>query len=441
MLTQEKLLRIYSFIKDNLYLCSSDMKIGKESFNSNLLFGLLTSINKGKQLVMGEYGGGKTTSSEYLLSMVYGIPRRVMVSSTLKGQPELTHEKVAGRLNLGELNQGNEKVIWSYFVTLEPKIIDEFNRIPESKQNLLLEGADRGNWQYLNDMVSNGDFSMFATINYKDSGNVRIVEAAVDRFEIAVESRFPTVNNIRLIRNRTGGKSSIGGVLENSSIEKKMYDVMLQDKPYPEKRKELRALQEDFKKVVESRTKLELISEAELSSILKEMNKIPFSKDANLFLDLVTAELYSCMMFGQKRSNEGCIENCHYQTLLCGKKTNCDSVRSTFAEKKYAQSLAWLFGDSEVNTSHLSTVMPYVLWHKMKFTDAHVKDYKKDVRDDPLQLYVTKKAVHDMFQRFSKLKDAQSQMYDLMVQDKIAEAKKLASDVDHPVFYEYLKID
>jgi len=441
MLNQEKLLRMYSYIKDNLYLCHSDMNIGKDSFNSNLLFGLLTSVNKGKQLVMGEYGGGKTTSSEYLLSMIYGIPRRVLQSSTLKGQAEITSEKTIGRPDLGALNNGDEKVIWSYFVTLEPKIIDEFNRIPESKQNMLLEGADRGNWQYLNDMVSNGDFAMFATINYKDSGNNRIVEAAVDRFEVAVESRFPTVNNIRRIRSQFLGKSSAGGLLEDPATEQKMYDVMLQDKPYSEKRKELRVLQDDFRKLVESRTKLELLSEADLVQIMNEIQHIPLSKDSILFLDLVTAEMYSCMMFGQKRSNEGCAESCHYQNLLCGRKTNCDSVRTTFSEKKYAQSFAWLLGDKEVTNQHLSVVMPYVLWHKMKFTDNHMKGYKKDQRDDPFQLYVTKKAVGDLLQRFSKLRDAQSQMYDLMLADKIADAKKLAADVDHPVFHEYLKIE
>ena len=76
------------------------------------------------------------------------------------------------------------------------------------------------------------------------------------------------------------------------------------------------------------------------------------------------------MMFGQKRSNEECIPNCHYQNLLCGKKRNCDSVRNQFSEIKYARSLAWLFGDSEVKTKHIVTMLPYLLWHKMSFVES-----------------------------------------------------------------------
>lgn len=437
MLKQEKLLRIYDYIKDNLYLCNCDLCIGRDYFNSTLLFGLLTSVNKGKQLLMGEYGGGKTTSSEHLLSIIYGIPQRVLVSSTIKGNSELTLEKLTGRLNFGYLNQGVEKVIWSLFVTLEPKIIDEFNRIPEAKQNLLLEGIDRGNWQYLNEMIPTGDFSLFATINYKDSGNTRLVEAALDRFELAVESRHPGVNNSRLIRYKQGRNAM---VTSEPVIEEEMYKVMLSDDHYSEKKKKIRVLQDKFKKVLRSRTGMELLSGEELEEVNNEIRRMPLSKEADLFLDLVVAELYSCVMFGQKRGNEECLRNCHYQNLLCGKKKNCDSVRNQFAELKYAKSLAWLFGDSEVSSKHIVLVLPYVLWHKLSFAESYANKFVNDIRKDPLQLYITKKAVDELVNRFSKLKDEQYKMIQLLRSNKFDEAKKLAQEVDHPVFHEYLNL-
>jgi len=437
MLKQEKMLRIYNFIKDNLYFCNGDLHIGRDYFNSTLLFGTLTCLNKGKQLLMGEYGGGKTTSSEHLLSIIYGIPQRVLVSSTIKGNPELTLEKIIGRLNFGQLNQGVEEVIWSLFVILEPKIIDEFNRIPEAKQNLLLEGMDRGNWQYLNEMITTGDVPLFATINYKDSGNVRLVEAVIDRFELAVESRYPGVNNARLIRHNYTSKN---GITSHPLIEKEMYKVMLSQKPYGETRKEMHVLQDTFKKELESRTGLELLSAQELEEINDEIKSIPLSKEADLFLDLVASELYSCMMFGQKRSNEECIPNCHYQNLLCGKKRNCDSVRNQFSEIKYARSLAWLFGDSEVKTKHIVTMLPYLLWHKMSFVESYANKFVKDTRNDPLQLHITKAAVNELVNRFSKLKNDQYRMAKLVKANKIDEAMNLAKEVDHPVFYEYMNI-
>jgi hypothetical protein len=373
--------------------------------------------------------------------MMYGIPRRVLLSSTLKGTPEITQEKALGRPDLGKLNQGIEDVIWSYFVLLEPKIIDEFNRIPETKQNLLLEGMDRGNWQYLNEMITCGDVPIFATINYKDSGNTRLVEAVVDRFEVAVESKHPRVNNMRLIRHNYANKSLNDKILEDKEVEAKMYEVMRSSKPYADIRKELNELQDSFRKTVEKRTGLELISAKEIDEIEHEIKKLPMSKEADLFLDMIVSEMYSCSMFGQKRSNEACVSSCHYQELLCGKKTNCDSVRTSFSEVKYSKSLAWLLGDKQVDTKHIATVLPYLLWHKMRFVDNYMNEFKEDQRDDPLQLHVTKKAVNDLMQRFSKMKDAQEKMYDLMAADKLKEAKELADKADHPVFHDYLRID
>jgi hypothetical protein len=440
MLKQEKLLRIYDYIKDNLYFCHKDMEIGKYEFNSNLLFGLLTSVNKGKQLSMGEYGIGKTTSSEYLLSFVYGIPRGVLVSSTVRGNPEITLDRFIGRPNLGELNEGREKVIWSLFVTLEPKIVDEFNRIPESKQNMFLDGMDRGNWQYLNDIVKNGDFSMFATINYKDGGNNSIVEAAVDRFEIAVESKHPGVNNMRLMRQLRRDKSSSADIVEDEAIEKAMYDVMLKDIPYADKKKEISPIRKSFRDVLHKKTGLEMFTDEELSDTLGEIRDIPLSKDADLMMDFVISEMYSCMMKGQKRSIEACNVKCHYQNLACGKKVNSDSVRSQFAEMRYAKSLAWLLGDSEVSKQVLATVLPYNIWHKMRFHAAYTKDMAEATRTDPLQLYATKQLMSEITQRFGKYKPQQQRMFALMEKQNFAEAEKLAKEADHPVFYDYLRI-
>lgn len=455
-LKQEKLLRIYDYIKSNLYLCYSNLQVGTFKFNSTLLLGLLTSVNKGKQLLMGEYGGGKTTSAEVLLSMIYGVPTSVMTSCSLKGHSELTQEKMTARLDLGQLNQGNEKPIWSYFVLLEPKIVDELNRIPESKQNLLLEGMDRGNWQYLNEMVRLGEVPIFSTINYKDSGNTRIVEALIDRFEVSDESKFPGVNPIRVVRHHHVRNSYSGSLLSHRETEDKLYAIMKSDNPYDEKKKEMIPVQEAFKKIVEKRTGLELLTHEELEECYEEIKNVPISQEADRLLDFIVAELYSCMMFGQKRSNEPCIEGCHYQHLMCGKKTNCDSVRNTFAENKYTQALAWLLGEKEVEVKHVATILPFVLNHKTRFTQNYVDAFKKDRRkeSDPLQMYVTKRAVADMVQRWSKLKDAQESMFRLMqefadnerinpaiAKSKLAEAQKLAREVDHPVFHEYLKVE
>jgi MoxR-like ATPase len=128
---RRKIRDIYGFIQDNLYLNRPDMRVGEESFNSALLFSLLTALNRGKQLIIGEPGLGKTTSAEYVAAMTYRLPLGLIWASEVSGHPEQTEEKIIGRPDLGRLNQGEEVVVWSYLAQLPIKIVDEINRLPE----------------------------------------------------------------------------------------------------------------------------------------------------------------------------------------------------------------------------------------------------------------------------------------------------------------------
>ncbi len=42
--------------------------------------------------------------------------------------------------------------------------------LPETKQSMILDGVDRGNWEYLNEMIINEEYCLFATANYQDGG-------------------------------------------------------------------------------------------------------------------------------------------------------------------------------------------------------------------------------------------------------------------------------
>ena len=46
---REKIMGIYDKIKEDLYLCRNDLEVYGASYNSALLFGTLTEINKGNQ--------------------------------------------------------------------------------------------------------------------------------------------------------------------------------------------------------------------------------------------------------------------------------------------------------------------------------------------------------------------------------------------------------
>jgi len=136
---------IYAYIRDNYYLNRPDLRIKGEEFNAALLFSLLVGLFQGKALIIGEPGLGKTTSVEYMGALLYRLPLGTIWRGEISGHPEQTEEKIIGRPDLGKLSKGKEVVVWSHFSLLPVKIVDEINRLPETKQSLILDGVDRGN--------------------------------------------------------------------------------------------------------------------------------------------------------------------------------------------------------------------------------------------------------------------------------------------------------
>ena len=179
---QDKVRGLYDRIGSEFYLSRDDFEANGERFNSVLLMGTLTELNKGNMLLFGEYGGGKTTSAEYLQSVFNGLPLDLVKRVAIRGNPQLTEEKMVGRPHYGKMHQGQEDVVWQHFVLVGPKIFDEFNRIPESNQAVVLNGVDRGEWNYLNDFVSTGPQPFFAICNYADKGNNGLIPPILDQY-------------------------------------------------------------------------------------------------------------------------------------------------------------------------------------------------------------------------------------------------------------------
>lgn len=69
---------LYGYINDNLYLNRTDMEINGRRFNAALLLCLMTAIGRGKALIIGEPGLGKTTSAEWVSALLYRIPLGVV---------------------------------------------------------------------------------------------------------------------------------------------------------------------------------------------------------------------------------------------------------------------------------------------------------------------------------------------------------------------------
>lgn len=422
---------IYDYVQNHLYFGRPDLEVKGRRFNSALLFTLLTSLNCGKQIIIGEPGLGKTTSAEYVCCLIYRVPLATVWTAEVAGHPEQTEEKIIGRPDLGKLSQGEEVVVWSHFVLLPVKIVDEMNRLPETKQSIILDGVDRGNWGYLNESIINPEYSLFATANYQDKGTSTVIAPLLDRFDVMVESKHPGANFAFLV----GKKGRDGLVLRDEASEEAFRQALCSRLPHRQRLERIEELGSAFAQALAQKHGIPSLSREDREEIRAQCEGIRFDLDANAFLRVVLAELSFCFCFGQKRSQEGCLDTCHFTGYLCRAVRNCISNRFPLSVRIYAQSLAWLLGDSVVDLEHVRTILPYALAHRIQWKEEVVAQRERDIRVDPLPIYLAKQAVADVHRRYAEqawlIKDA------LAVASRIAEGEAIEPvQGDHPLFWE-----
>jgi MoxR-like ATPase len=392
---------------------------------------LLTGLAQGKELIIGEPGLGKTTSAEYISSLLYRFPLGTIWAGEVSGHPEQTEEKIIGRPDLGKLNQGEEFVVWSHFALLPVKIVDEINRLPETKQSLILDGVDRGHWGYLNEAVINPEYCLFATANYQDRATHTIIAPLIDRFDVMVESKYPGPNLAYMI----GTESGSGDVLRHEMLEEEFKHVLNERRPYRQRMERIAGLCERFGEALQRDAGIQSLSHADRQAIRYQQEAIAFDPDANAFLRLVLAELSFCSRFGQKRSIEGCEQGCHFTEYLCHAVRNCISNRFPMSVRTFARMFAWFLGEEKVNLQHLGVVLPYTLAHRIQWKDRAVAQREKEMRRDALEIYMAERAVREMQRRYleqgPEIKEA------LALACRIVEGDDLEPiRGDHPLYWE-----
>ncbi len=424
---QKKTRDILAFIQDHLYFNRPDLDVKGERHNAALLFGLLTGLVGGKELIVGEPGLGKTTSAEYLGALLYRLPLGAIWEGEVSGHPEQTEEKIVGRPNLGQLNQGIEEVVWSAFSLLPVKIVDEINRLPETKQSMILDGVDRGNWNYLNQVVSNPEYCLFATANYQDRGTNTIVAPLLDRFDVMVESRHPGPNISWMI----GREEPTYRQLRDPEHEAALRACL----KGPNRTAEIESVCKAYGAAIKSRLGAPSLSREDRTAIRSTAEQIPFDEDASALIRTFLAELSFCCKYGQKRSNEICGEGCHYTGYLCYETRNCPSNRLPMSIRRYAQALAWLLGDQQVTVQHLRTILPYTIAHRIQWRDDLDATEEAERRTDTLPIHRAKEAVHNVFRRYTEQSDRIKSA--MAIAFRIYEGEK-AEPIrgDHPIYSE-----
>jgi Mg-chelatase subunit ChlI len=261
---------------------------------------------------------------------------------------------------------------------------------------LILDGVERGKWEYLNQGLLNDEFCLFATANYQDQGTNTLIPPLLDRFDILVESRHPGANLAYLI-----GQSAVRDtVLRHAASEEAFLEALRSTSNGQLGPSSLEPLHRRFAKVLRQRCGVTALSHAERQTIRQEMAALEVDLAASAFLRMVLAELSFCCKYGQKRSSEVCDEGCHYTGYLCYEVRNCASNRLPSALHRYAQALAWWLGDARVEVEHLRTILPYALAHRTQWRESYLVTRERERRREPLLLHAARQATAAVFRRF-----------------------------------------
>jgi len=227
-------------------------------------------------------------------------------------------------------------------------------------------------------------------------------------------------------------------VLRHPKFEKDLYRILKSKIAYEKKIPKMEEVCNAFGDYVEETVGVKPLKREDRDRIRDEMQALDLDLDASAFSRMLLAELSFCDRYGQKRIVENCEEGCHYTGYLCRQIRNCASNRLPTSIKLFAQGLAWLLGDSQIDIEHVKTVMPFALSHRIQWKDEVLSQKERAKRDDPFQIFLAKEAVKTVSQRYREqsdyLKDA------LALGSKIFQGEPLEPlEGDHPIYTEIKK--
>jgi len=334
--------------KEKIFLHTKFLEIDtpKGAFRIPLVSGLVllnALVGNGAMLLWGGYGYGKTMLIKYLGRLLTGMPIEEIEASILRANPQLIEEKIVGRLHLGKLiKEGEEDVVWRRFVKSFWKIIDEINRLSPSAQDVILSLLGEGIVKYFDSVYVSKRYVLYATLNPRDVGTFPLGMPLLDRFGIAVVIKSPLLDDMNEI-------------------------VLLPDD---------RILRKNIPAI---------LSIDELVNIWAYVEAMPIEPTAQMFISVLAKELSLCdrvdketgifMEIGPKICT-----GCHFENLdtVCKYVYTPLSVRAQKDLAKYSKALAWLLGLESVPLSIVVTIAPYVIWHRLKFSDKHLEEFGFD---------------------------------------------------------------
>lgn len=336
------------------------LTISKEGYNANLTFTMLTSLLQNTSMIyFGPPGGGKTTTSEFVLSGMYGLPLSLIHKATIYGNPELTEEKMLAFVDIVSYLKNHKEVIGiREFMKSPARIIDEVNRIPPGKLSVLYQILDRGWTVYNNRKIVANPGPLFATANAADSGNYEIPPAFMDRFDIAVVVDHLNPFFIGQFTENRGNKIKY---LEDSKI-------------IPPKKITSRDITQARKEIYFG-TSIDDSLVNKIAHFLAELNSCD---KAGLTIEKKTK---GNALF--RKPGQLCKDCSHYTNdkNICYTTENSLSARTISTVYAYSKAMSWWRGNSEVSEEDVKQVLSFASWFKLIPTRTIIEKEEGFVND------------------------------------------------------------
>jgi MoxR-like ATPase len=400
--------------------------------NWNTFLGVANAIDRRAMLLMGNPGSGKTTFSNVVNSVVFGLPYDLFDICKVQGHPDHTKDTLIGRIDLANIK--DELVVWQNHLYLPGVVLDEVNRLQPGKQGTILEYVRTGVASHLNRTFLGEKPAFFATMNFNGPGTYPLTQAFLDRFDISVE-----LGNISAV--------------EYEEIDEKSARIkQLMDRRRTETIVEL--LADKTVKVKDKLQKMAIEGEhgmhAKLQEAVSQAQKIPFNVSAKSQLCSIIDEMNRTFLYGTNRAGESADTSPHNKDTASANIEEGTGVRAHRSIAYFSRMLALYLNEPdpktkelEVTPHHIFAVAPYVLAHRLKFTEEFKAPFMDDTRDVYFAQYLTVKMLEKIKQNYSDNEPGIALM-DLYLsgkatkeQVKQAEAALKAPRPDHPVLRAY----
>jgi len=163
-----------------------------QSYSSFVLLPLLNLASRGKCLIVGGPGRGKTATS-ILMGLLAGYDKTDVKRAIQHGQPQMTISDLLGHPLPSDMikaeNTSDIRIAWRKWLEMRVKIIDEYNRIPTRTQSALLTVLADNYAEIFDQVFECPEAAWYLTANDDAGGGTyQVIEALKDRIDIVVRA-------------------------------------------------------------------------------------------------------------------------------------------------------------------------------------------------------------------------------------------------------------